>query len=41
MPLTEEQKLEAEMHGDFAGGERTEPLTPDSVEEGTFAREEK
>jgi hypothetical protein len=31
----------AKMHGDFARGEREEPLTPESVEEGSFASEEK
>jgi hypothetical protein len=29
------------LHGDFAGGERTEPLTPKSVEEGSFASDKK
>jgi hypothetical protein len=29
------------MHGDFAGGERTEPLTAESVEEGSFASDKK
>jgi hypothetical protein len=39
--LTEEETLEAELHGDFAAGERTKPLTPDSVDEGNFASDEK
>jgi hypothetical protein len=35
--LTQGELSAESLHGDFAGGERTEPLTPEEEIPGTFA----
>ncbi len=39
--MTGQDELEAELHGDYAAGERTEPVTPEDVAPGTFADTER